>query len=341
MNEKLFHKSAAVLSFLYVVLLGAAPCGTANADALAIGRPVRVVSLCFHSKPLNQILELVDREGARGADLIVLPETWRGQNDQSLEPVDGPTIQSLSRLAKKHHTYIVSPIDAERDGRRFNTAVVLNRDGKVAGDYNKVYPYWSEFDHSRPVQPGKEASVIETDFGKLGMSICFDVNFPEVWQQLDDKGAELVLWSSAYSAGQHLQAYALLHHYYIVTSTWTRDCQAYDLTGQRLLDEKSSDITVARITLDLDRGIYHSNFNESKRDTLLKEHGEDVLQETFLDREQWFILRAKRPGVSARALAKQYGLEELRDYISRSRREIDKMRVRTFSEIGKPGEGGK
>jgi predicted amidohydrolase len=205
--------------------------------------------------------------------------------------------------------------------------VVIDRSGKVVGNYNKVFPYWSEYDHKQPVQPGDKAKVIECDFGKLGMAICFDANFPEVWQQLDDLGAELVLWPSAYSAGQHLQAYALTHHYYIVTATYTGDCQVYDVTGQRILDETSEPVNISRITLDLDRGIYHENFNIDKRDKLLKEHASQVGQETFLKREQWFVLKAKESGISARDLAHQYGLEELRDYIKRSRREINKMRV--------------
>ena len=63
-----------------------------------------------------------------------------------------------------------------------------------------------------------------------------------------------------------------------------------------------------------------------KKAKLLKEHPDEVRQVKWLDREQWFVLQAIKPGVSARALARQYGLEELRDYISRSRREIDAMR---------------
>jgi hypothetical protein len=79
----------------------------------------------------------------------------------------------------------------------------------------------------------------------------------------------------------------------------------------------------------LDRGVYHENFNIAKRDRLLAEHGDDVEMESWLTREQWFVLRAKRPGVSARALARQYGLEELRDYLTRSRHAIDAMRGET------------
>jgi hypothetical protein len=67
-----------------------------------------------------------------------------------------------------------------------------------------------------------------------------------------------------------------------------------------------------------------------KRDNLLRERGEDVFQEKWLDEEQWFVLKAKRHGFSARALAKAYGMEELRDYLRRSRREIDRMRGGPF-----------
>ena len=62
------------------------------------------------------------------------------------------------------------------------------------------------------------------------------------------------------------------------------------------------------------------------RDKLLRERGHEVKQDKWLEREQWFVLASTKPGVSARALAKRYGMEELRDYLARSRREIDRMR---------------
>jgi hypothetical protein len=183
---------------------------------------------------------------------------------------------------------------------------------------------------------GREAPVYQADFGRVGMAICFDANFPEVWKRLADQGAELVIWPSAYSAGTTLQAHALVNHFYIVTSTLCGDCIVYDITGKEILYDKNKDVNVSRITLDLDRGIYHQNFNIARRDKLLAEHGEDVMQEMWMDREQWFVLKARRPGVSARALARQYGLEELRDYVNRSRREIDKMRGWPFVDKTRP-----
>jgi predicted amidohydrolase len=289
------------------------------------GRPVRIVSLSFHDKPLEEIARVVDSEGAKGADLIALPETWRGQGD-GWETLEGPTVTAMAALAKRHHTYIVCPIDRRDGERRLNSAVLIDREGKIVCVYDKVYPYWAEFDVKPPVSPGSEVRVYQADFGRIGMATCFDVNFPEVWQRLADQGAELVIWPSAYSAGTSLQAHALNHHYYIVTSTWTCDCIVYDITGEEMLYQKSEGLNVTRVTLDLDRCIFHQNFNIEKRDTLLKDHPDDVEQEKWLDREQWFVLGAKRPGVSARALARQYGMEQLRDYLDRSRRDIDKMR---------------
>ena len=294
------------------------------------GRPVRVTSIGFSSRPLEKIVPLVEAEGARGADLIILPETCTGQAHP--ETLDGPTISAMRQLAKAHRTYIICPIDRQDGARRLNTAVLIDREGQVACLYNKVFPFWSEFDLKPAVSVGDEAPVYQADFGRIGMAICFDANFPEVWQRLADQGAELVAWSSAYSAGTSLQAHAINHHYYVVSSTLQADCFVYDLTGACLRYDKQGDVNVTRVTLDLDRCIFHVDFNIAKRDKLLQEHAADVEQDTWLEREAWFVLRAKRPGVSARALAQQYGLEELREYIARSRFQIDQKRASSFRE---------
>ena len=89
---------------------------------------------------------------------------------------------------------------------------------------------------------------------------------------------------------------------------------------------------ITRFTFDLDRCLFHQDFNlPGKLANLLKEHGEDVEREKWLPMEGWFLLKARRPGVSARELARKYGLEERRPYINRSRCEIDKLRGWQFS----------
>lgn len=309
----------------------------AGADVDQIGRPVRVVSIGFPPHlPLEQIAAMVDAEGARGADLIAIPETCRGQNDASTETLDGPTVSAMAQLARKHRTYVVCPIDRKDGARRFNSAVLLDRDGRVVSIYNKLYPVWkAECLQTNPVLPGDAAPVYHADFGRVGMAICFDVNWGALWQRFANLGAELIIWPSAYSAGRSLQAQAINYHYYIVSATHVPDCLVFDIDGEQLVHDhnnRGDRTNVTRVTLDLDRCIFHQDLNiPEKRDKLLKEHGEDVAQEKWLAMEGWFVLKARRPGVSARELARQYDLEELRHYLNRSQCEIDKCRGFEFA----------
>ena len=300
------------------------------------GRPVRAVSIGFTPGPsLEHIADLVDKEGARGADLIALPETFRGQTDTTPEALAGPTITALARIAEKHRTYILCPIDRKEGARRFNSAVLLDRSGRIAGVYDKLYPFWvEEFTRHPPVQPGQAVTVFSTDFGRLGVAICFDVNWGNLWQRLSDFGAELVIWPSAYSAGRTLQARAIDFSYYIMSATWVPDCLVYDIDGDQLVYDKGNagDFNVTRFTFDLDRCIFHEDLNvPGKLAKLLKERGDAVVREKSLSMEKLFVLKAKRPGVSARALARQYGLEERRPYLNRSRCEVDRARGWQFS----------
>jgi hypothetical protein len=109
----------------------------------------------------------------------------------------------------------------------------------------------------------------------------------------------------------------------------------YDIDGQQLVHDTNNHgdgTNVTRVTLDFDRCIFHQDLNcPEKIGRLLKERGEDVAQEKWLPQEGWFMLKAKRPGVSARELARKYDLEELTHYLNRSRCEIDKCRGWEFS----------
>ncbi|MGH9444857.1 MAG: carbon-nitrogen hydrolase family protein [Terriglobia bacterium] len=301
-----------------------------------IGRPVRVASIGFHpGRPLEEIVSLVDREGNQGTDLIALPETCRGQDETSQETLEGPTVTAMARLARKHRTYIVCPIDRKHGDQRFNSAVFLNREGKVVCIYNKMFPVWASECMKNHVLPGEQARVYQADFGRVGLAICFDVNWSPIWETLANHGAELVIWPSAYSAGRSLQARAIAYNYSIVSATWTPDCLVYDIDGSELAhetDNQKNGTNITRATLDLDRCIFHQDLNlPEKLARLLHERGQDVAREKWMPLEGWFVLKARRPGVSARKLAREYGLEELRHYINRSRCEIDKCRGWEFS----------
>jgi len=276
---------------------------------------------------LEQAAALLRQESGFATDLAVLPEYWRG-HDQP-EPLDGPTIRAIAEAARACKMYVVCPLDRlDNNGNRLNSAVLIDRQGQPAGVYDKHFPYWDELYFQPPVLPGAAIPVFETDFGRLGLATCFDMNFPEVWKKLAEQGAELVAWTSEVSGGLSLQAQAITNHFYIVTADKTCDCSVFDITGQRVLYEKTPGLNVSRFTLDLDRGIYHYNFNLQKRTSLLNDHGDEVGIDLDLPEEEWFVLKAIKAGARARLLASAYGLEELRHYLDRSQSEINTLRDR-------------
>src|SRR6266852_7223845 len=107
-------------------LAGVATAGLAKAEATGsngntgpstalkdtVGRTVRITSISFaNGLPLEEIVKYVDKAGAAHVDVITLPETCRGQKEDTQEDLNGPTLKAMAALAKKHNTYILCPID--------------------------------------------------------------------------------------------------------------------------------------------------------------------------------------------------------------------------------------
>lgn len=304
-----------------------------------MGRPVRIISIGFTGRPedctpmnpypLRRLDEMVGYiescAGVDETDMILLPEFWPGAS--VIQDLEGEVITEMRRLAARYRTYMICPISRKTENiPKLNSAVLIDRQGEIVGVYDKHYPFWSEYDIDPAPAPGQEIPVFDTDFGRIGMAICFDANFPDVWDALGRQGAEIVFWPSAYSAGTQLQAHALNHNYYIVTATTAGDCLAYDINGQEILYECSPDVNITRLTLDLDRCIFHDNFNIEALEKLIQDHGDEVEIELRMPKESWFILRTKQDGVPIRPLADQYGLTGLRAYKYDSQFRIDSLR---------------
>ena len=134
----------------------------------------------------------------------------------------------------------------------YNACVLLDRQGKVAGIYRKVYPVASGKANRLEggVLPGKNFPVFSCDFGKVGMQICYDMFFDAGWEALAHKGAELVIWPTQSPQIIGAQCRAHRHHYYIVSSTWRNNISLVDPTGAVIAQQtKEPGLLVEQIDL--------------------------------------------------------------------------------------------
>lgn len=284
---------------------------------------------------LNSLIAAVQRAATPEQDLIVLPESCRGVGIDVAERRDGPTITALSGIAAHMHSYVLAGLySQDDDGIPATSAVLLDRHGEVAGWYDKRYPYWSELEQSPQPRPGSHTAAWNTDFGTVGAAICFDINFPSVWSDLAEAGADLVVWPSAYAGGSVLGSYAQIHHYHVLSCTQVGVSQHFDPTGREHPCTPGPHGQSKQFLIDLNERVYHENFNSEVLGKLLSEHAGEVELARHMSAEQWYVLRSTRPDVDVQALAQGYGLEELQDYIRRSRTAIDELRDRCAADAG-------
>jgi predicted amidohydrolase len=161
-------------------------------------------------------------------DLFVLPEhalQKRGAPaaTRALRLDDEP-VRRLAALAAQHHAWLVLPLILSEDsaaGPVFsNAAVLINRSGKVAGIYRKTHPLGArDGSLENGITPGREHPVFTTDFGRVGLQICWDMSYEEGWAALAEGGAEIVALPSASPQNVRLAAYAQRFRYWIVNST--------------------------------------------------------------------------------------------------------------------------
>ncbi|MBN2271842.1 MAG: carbon-nitrogen hydrolase family protein [Sedimentisphaerales bacterium] len=288
------------------------------------GKQVKVAAICIgfggeREAKLKEAIDQLHTAGKNGVDIACLPEEFAGTD---AEPIPGPTTNAVANLAKQYNMYVICPIREQAGDKQYNTAVLIDRKGEVAGYYRKVFVFWGEGLHLST----EGVKVFKTDFGKISILTCFDLNYPELWQKCDDLDVDIVFWPSAYGGGFPLNAMAILYHYYIVP---VGAGNIIDITGKTCPDiEKPRDKQFIA-TLDLDRAFAHHDFNRKKVEKMLEEHKGEIVIERNLSEEDlapWWLFKATKPGVSVRKLLKEYKIETLREYQHRSRKQINEAR---------------
>ena len=260
------EQAASVTLELY---LSNAPLGTVWWDdvrlepvAAPAPRPVTVASVNLRprgtksaAESVERFIETIGRTVTGKTDVILLPEgiTVVGTKlkyADVAESVPGKTTARLGEVAKARNSYIAAGLYEREGGAVYNTAVLIDRAGNLAGKYRKVYLPREEIEGG--ITPGSTYPVFRTDFGTVGMMICYDVFFADPARALATRGAEMILmpiWGGDQTLGK---ARAIENKVFLATSGYDYPTYVMDPDGE-ILSQAPRDGSAAVVSVDLAR----------------------------------------------------------------------------------------
>jgi predicted amidohydrolase len=156
---------------------------------------------------------LIERAAGYGARLVATPENtnYLGPHEEKVrraEPLEGPTVTRFADLARRLGVWLLLGSYNEKSdepSRCYNTSVLFSPEGTIVATYRKIHlfdvdvPGGVRFAESATCKPGEEIVVAGTELGKLGLSICYDLRFAELYRKMTDQGAQILTVPAAFT----------------------------------------------------------------------------------------------------------------------------------------------
>jgi len=162
---------------------------------------------------LTEAGRLIEMAAAQGAQLVALPEHFAiiGMTDDDKvrvreKPGAGPIQEFLAETARRHGIWLVGgsvPLEASSPDKVRNSCLVFDDQGRLAARYDKIHLFSfvmgkERYEEERTIEPGRDVVTVDTPFARLGLSICYDLRFPELYRAL--KPVDIILVPSAFTA---------------------------------------------------------------------------------------------------------------------------------------------
>lgn len=293
-----------------------------------------MTNISSHGKPFKEahaaMLEQMENAVPFKPDIYCLPETFADPAQKNLnahaEDGSGRIAGPYQAFAKKHSCYVICPINTVENGKYYNAAVVIDRQGKMIGEYRKCRITEGEVDEMGLTPGPLDPPVFKTDFGTIGIQICFDIEWPHTWQVLSKKGAEIVFWPSAFAAGRKLNAKAWENQYVIVSSTLKNTTRIIDITGEEVAASGNWSSWGVCAPVNLEKAFlaswpYVENFG-----AIQKKYGRKI-RISSLHEEEFSVIESLSPDVKIADVMKEFNLKTYREHLHAAQVKQDAKRV--------------
>lgn len=262
---------------------------------------------------VDTILGILRRVIVYQPDVVCMPEVFPTSNiDQRLSlPEKLEKTESVlgffSNFANQHRCYVICPLYTEENGKAYNAAVIFDRDGEKLGEYRKIHLTEGEIEGG--LTPGPlQVPVFKTDFGIIGIQICFDIEWDDGWTGLRDQHAEIVFWPSAFAGGEAVNMKAIQHKYAVASSTRKNTAKLCDITGEVVANTGIWDNNCFCAPINLEKAFLHTWPYVNRFDEIRQKYGRKV-RITNYHEEEWSIIESLSSEISVSDILKEFELK--------------------------------
>lgn len=278
-------------------------------------------------KIVNRVIRYWEREFSKvmihQPDLIVLTEACDRPGGLSVkEQFDYYKIRKnqvwdyFASVAKENECYIAFGMKHEKEGKWWNSCIVLDRRGNTAGIHDKNFPTIQEMNE---IEPSDKISLIECDFGKVACAVCFDLNFDELRDQYAALQPDIILFPSMYHGGLEQSKWAYSCRAYFVCSYGfiTTPSEIRNPLGE-IIASSTNYYNYAVASINLDYKLVHLDNNWQKLTDLKKKYGEKV---SIIDPGQIgaVLITSEHDKISSDDMVKEFDMLLLDEYFNHSR----------------------
>ncbi|HJQ78497.1 MAG TPA: carbon-nitrogen hydrolase family protein [Lacipirellulaceae bacterium] len=257
---------------------------------------------------------------AHQPDIICLPELFlfpgnRPPLSEIAESQVGELAAPFVQFARDNGCYVAYSGYTTEAGRYYNAVVLIDRSGQVCGEYRKTRLTTGEMRNG--LTPGPLVPpTFETDFGRVGAQVCFDIEWSDGWRHLRDSGAEIVLFPSAFAAGRAVNMRACQNQFVVVSSTRKDTSKIVDITGETIAATSRWHRWVCA-AVNLERAFLHTWPFNRHFDQIQAKYGRDLVITTFGE-EEWTILESLSPELRVEDVLREFKIETYAEHIARA-----------------------
>jgi predicted amidohydrolase len=262
---------------------------------------------------VDQIFSVLKEADSYRPDFVCLPELFPFANvDKKTTPamrveISERVVKRFAEYSKENNCYTICPVHTGRNGKVYNSAVVLDRNGEVIGSYEKIhladYEIQDGYSCGPLIQP-----AITTEFGPVGIQICFDIEWDDGWSMLRQQGAKIIFWPSAFAGGQCVGTKAWEHKCVVASATNKNTARLCDISGEIIAQTGIWNSNLFCASVNLEKAFLHTWPAVQRFPEIQRKYGRKIRITNFYE-EEWSVIESLSPELFVVDILKEFDLK--------------------------------